>query len=110
MSAVAPRSGDGSGARGPGRWFAWGLLALVAALLVWVLTQVNAVPRLQEAVKAAWAQVAPSLQPFQESQPPWWPKPWLGGRATPPPAPPPRCITMRSQPASSFRPWVAPHR
>ncbi len=62
MSVVAPRSGDGSGARGPRRWFGWGLLALIAALAVWVLTQVNAVPRLQEAVKAAWAQVENTYQ------------------------------------------------
>jgi LemA protein len=62
MSVVAPRSDDGSGARGPRRWFGWGLLALVAALLVWVLSQVNAVPRLQEAVKAAWAQVENTYQ------------------------------------------------
>ncbi len=62
MSALAPRSGGDSGGRSPRRWLGWGLLALVAALLVWVLSQINSIPRLQEGVSAAWAEVENTYQ------------------------------------------------
>jgi LemA protein len=57
MALAAPLPG-----RGPRRWMGLGLLALLAILLVWVLSQINTVPRLQEAARAAWAEVENSYQ------------------------------------------------
>ncbi len=57
MALAAPATG-----RSPRRWVGLGLLALLAILLVWVLSQINTVPRLQEAVRAAWAEVENTYQ------------------------------------------------
>jgi len=57
MSLAAPAPG-----RSPRRWLGWGLLALLAALLVWVLSQINTIPRLEEGAKAAWAEVQNTYQ------------------------------------------------
>ena len=44
------------------RYIGFGLLALIAIVLVWSLTSINAIPKYEESAHAAWAQVLNQYQ------------------------------------------------
>lgn len=46
----------------PGKILGWAVLAAIAAVLVWALSHVNSVTKLDEGTKAAWAEVENSYQ------------------------------------------------